>query len=109
VRKPLEHVYSGGRAAQLINQAEGRMGELTRRLHALLPAGAVDGRVEYVTVSGTASEAIVAVAAEHETDLVVLGASQGARLDHMVSGSTVKSVVRSAHCAVLVIPAVAPE
>ena len=101
---PRETVYSAGRASRLINQLEGRMGELDRRLRALLPADAVDGRVEYVAVSGTAGDAIVAAAAEHDSDLVVLGASQGARLDHMVSGSTVKSVVRKAHCPVLVTP-----
>ena len=101
---PYENVYSAGRAAQVIGQFEGRMGELDRRLRALLPADAVEGRIEYVTVSGTAGNAIVSAAAEHHTDLIVLGASQRARLDHMVSGSTVKAVVRTAHCAVLVTP-----
>jgi nucleotide-binding universal stress UspA family protein len=99
---PHEPVYSAGRAAQLIGQLEGRIGELNRRLRALVPADPADERVEYVTVSGPPSRAIVAAAAEHAADLVVLGASQRARLDHMVSGSTVKAVVRNAHCAVLV-------
>ena len=101
---PHETVYSAGRAARLIGQLEGRISEYDRRLRALLPENALEGRVEYVTVSGTAATAIVAAAAEHAADLVVLGASQGARLDHMVTGSTVKAVVRNAHCPVLVTP-----
>jgi len=101
---PRQTVYSAGRAAQLIGRFEGRVDALDRQLRALLPANAVDGRVEYVTASGVAGDAIVAAAAEHGADLVVLGASQGARLDRLVSGSTVKTVVRNAGCAVLVTP-----
>ena len=101
---PSEAVYSGGRAAKLIDQYHGRADEVTHRLAALIHGGALNGRVDLITASGVAGDAIVAAAREREADLVVLGASQKARLDCMIAGSTVKAVVRHAHCAVLVIP-----
>ena len=99
---PNEAVYSAGRAARLIGHLEGRVDELTRRLRALMPADGREDRVEFFTVSGDASKAIVAAAAERNADLIVIGPSERKRLDHIVSGSTVKAVVRHAHCAVLV-------
>jgi nucleotide-binding universal stress UspA family protein len=105
---PSEAVYSAGRAARLIGHLEGRVDELTRRLRALVPADGRESRVEFFTVSGDASQAIVAAAAERDADLIVIGASERTRLDRMVSGSTVKAVVRQAHCAVLVTPHATP-
>ena len=59
--------------------------------------------VEEVIVHGEAAAEIVRVAAERDVDLIVISSHGRTGLGRMLFGSTAESVVRHAHCPVLVV------
>ncbi|HEY1404623.1 MAG TPA: universal stress protein [Pyrinomonadaceae bacterium] len=59
--------------------------------------------VEEVIVHGDAAGEIVRVAREHDIDLIVISSHGRTGLGRMIFGSTAESVVRHAHCPVLVV------
>lgn len=59
--------------------------------------------VEDVMAHGEAASEIVRVAKEHEVDLIVISSHGRTGFGRMLFGSTAESVVRHAHCPVLVV------
>jgi nucleotide-binding universal stress UspA family protein len=59
--------------------------------------------VEEVLVHGDAAGEIVRVAKEHDVDLIVISSHGRTGWGRMIFGSTAESVVRHAHCPVLVV------
>jgi nucleotide-binding universal stress UspA family protein len=59
--------------------------------------------VEELIVHGEAATEIVRVAAERDVDLIVISSHGRTGLGRMLFGSTAESVVRHAHCPVLVV------
>ena len=59
--------------------------------------------VEDMTVHGEAASEIVRVAKEHAVDLIVISSHGRTGLGRILFGSTAESVVRHAHCPVLVV------
>ncbi len=60
-------------------------------------------QVEELIAHGEAASEIVRVAAERDVDLIVLSSHGRTGLGRMLFGSTAESVVRHAHCPVLVV------
>ncbi len=60
-------------------------------------------RVHYHVVRGTAAHTIVAEAASHQSDLVVVGTHGRRGIERMVLGSVAEMVVRLSPCSVLTI------
>jgi nucleotide-binding universal stress UspA family protein len=67
--------------------------------------------LRYRAVHGQADEAILRVAREHDVDAIVVGTSSRQGLERMLLGSVAESVVRGAHCTVMVVksPSNAPR
>jgi nucleotide-binding universal stress UspA family protein len=102
---PGETVYSGGRAVRLIDEYRARVERRNAELHLLVPPAALNWcDVEAETVSGVPHGAIVAAAKARQSDLIVMGLPRQSRLDRIVTGSTVKRVLRRAPCPVLMVP-----
>lgn len=102
---PYEAVYSGGRALALREEYRGFVSRAKRELASMVPADATNWcEVETEAVSGMPQEAIVALADERQADLIVMGLPQRPRLDQVVAGPVVASVVRHARCPVLIVP-----
>ena len=57
---------------------------------------------------GKPARAILAVAADEQADLIVMGVQGRGALDVIVFGSNAHAVIREAHCPVLVVPTPRP-
>jgi nucleotide-binding universal stress UspA family protein len=102
---PYEAVYSGARALRLIDEYQHHVARVRQDLRALVPADALNWcEVDTEVVSGLAHEAIPATAAAQHADLIVIGAPRRPRFEQVMTGSTVKGVLRRAPSAVLIVP-----
>jgi nucleotide-binding universal stress UspA family protein len=101
---PGENVYSGARAARLVQRFEARVDRVTRALLDRIAANASRYAVEVRTVSGDADDAILATAATRGVDLIVMGAEPRPRLERLLVGSTARRVLRRASAPVLLVP-----
>jgi nucleotide-binding universal stress UspA family protein len=103
---PYETVYSGSRAFRLIDEYRARAQRVNGELHLLVPPGALNWcEVDSETVSGVPHDAIPAIARARKADLIVMGLPRRSRLEQLVTGSTVKRVLRRTLCSVLIVPA----
>ena len=107
--EPPEHmVFSGGEAWRLVQRlpvnAELRSDVLKRTARAL---GAPNA--EPVVATGDAHRLIVDTVTESAADLIVMGVAPRSWMDEMVSGSTLRAVLRHATAPVLVVPVVAGD
>ena len=71
--------------------------------HARLLLSNADVRVEYEVGVGDPADAIVALADQHEADLIVVGSHERSFLDRVLHGSVSDAVTRHAHCDVLIV------
>jgi len=105
---PEHMVFSGGEAWRLVQRlpadADLRSEVLKRTARA---HGAPNA--EPVVATGDAHRLIVDTAAESAADLIVMGVAPRSWMDEMVSGSTLRSVLRHATAPVLVVPVVAGD
>jgi nucleotide-binding universal stress UspA family protein len=60
-------------------------------------------KLEYLLREGSPAEQIVAVAAERQCDLIVMGTQRRGWFQRLVRGSTAEQVIRKASCPVLVV------
>jgi len=107
--EPPEHmVFSGGEAWRLVQRlpvnAELRSEVLKRTARA---HGAPNA--EPVVATGDAHRLIVDTVTETAADLIVMGVAPRSWMDEMVSGSTLRAVLRHATVPVLVVPVVAGD
>lgn len=105
---PEHMVFSGGEAWRLVQRlpadAELRSEVLKRTARA---HGAPNA--EPVVATGDAHRLIVETATESAADLIVMGVAPRSWMDEMVSGSTLRGVLRHATSPVLVVPVVAGD
>jgi len=74
------------------------------RLRSLIPEAAADFcSIETAATAGEAAHAILKFAAEHETDLIVMGAQGHGALDRFIFGSKTRDVIGGATCPVLTV------
>jgi nucleotide-binding universal stress UspA family protein len=74
------------------------------RLRSLVPEGASSFcSIETATTAGEAAHAILKFAAEHDTDLIVMGAQGQRAIDRFIFGSKTRDVIGGATCPVLTI------
>lgn len=66
-------------------------------------------RHEHITRSGDPVDVILAIEKEKDVDLIVLGTHGRKGVKRMFQGSVAESIIRSAHCPVLTLRAIAPE
>ena len=59
--------------------------------------------IETATATGEAAHAILRFAAEHEADLIVMGAQGHGALDRLIFGSKTRDVIGGATCPVLTV------
>jgi nucleotide-binding universal stress UspA family protein len=103
---PQHRVFTGSEAWKLIQRLPAQrqaVAERLRRKGAFF--GAVDVDTEVTT--GVAAGAILEIAGRSEADLIVMGIAQRSWLDRLLSGSTLRRVLRRATVPVLVVPVVA--
>jgi nucleotide-binding universal stress UspA family protein len=80
--------------------------EALRRLRALIPREArTYCAIETVVTEGAPHREILKVAADRQTDLIVMGVQGRAAIDLVMFGSNAARVMRRATCATLVVPA----
>lgn len=105
---PEHMVFSGGEAWRLVQRlpadAELRSEVLKRTARA---HGA--SKAEPVVATGDAHRLIVDTATKSAADLIVMGVSPRSWMDEMLSGSTLRAVLRHATAPVLVVPVVAGD
>ena len=105
---PEHMVFSGGEAWRLVQRlpadAELRSEVLKRTARA---HGAPNA--EPVVATGDAHRLIVDTVTESQADLIVMGVAPRSWMDEMVSGSTLRAVLRDATAPVLVVPVVAGD
>jgi nucleotide-binding universal stress UspA family protein len=102
-RFPHETVYSAASVPRLLDEFDERAREITRRLRATIPPGALDWcDVEYRVLPGVPHITIAATAAAQAADLIVIGRPPRHWLGAV--GSTVTGVLARATCPVLTIP-----
>ena len=74
------------------------------RLRSLIPEQAAEFcSIETATATGEASHALLKFAAEHDADLIVMGAQGHGALDRLIFGSKTRGVVGAATCPVLTV------
>jgi nucleotide-binding universal stress UspA family protein len=101
-------VFSGGEAWRLLRrlpvnaEARSEVVKRTARAH-----GAPNA--EPVVATGDAHRLIVDTVTETAADLIVMGVAPRSWMDEMVSGSTLRAVLRHATVPVLVVPVVAGD
>ncbi len=93
--RPLPPYYTDEFAEAARKRARGVLNDLIRE--AQLPV-----KAEAVVAVGVADQQLVAMAREHDADLMVLGMTGLSMLDHLLVGSTTDRVIRKAPCPVLV-------
>jgi nucleotide-binding universal stress UspA family protein len=99
-------VLSGGEAWRLVQRLPAEARALAERLKR--KAAALGSRdIEPVVVTGRAHAGIVDTATATAADLVVMGVAPRGWIDEVVSGSTLRAVLRRARTPVLVLPAIA--
>jgi nucleotide-binding universal stress UspA family protein len=103
---PLDQMaLSGGEAWRLVQQLPAEVTVLSKRLKRKAASlGCVDA--EPVVVTGDAFRGIVTTAKETSADLIVMGVAPRGRFDEVLSGSTLRAVLRRATVPVLVVPVV---
>jgi nucleotide-binding universal stress UspA family protein len=103
---PEHMVFSGGEAWRLVQRLPANA-EL--RSEVLKRTARVYGapNAEPVVATGDAHRLIVATVTESAADLIVMGVAPRSWMDEMVSGSTLRAVLRHATTPVLVVPVVA--
>ena len=100
---PNHTVYSGGEALRVTRNLKRRADQVAEQLRRKIPATArvrVDARV----TTGDPHRGILDVATEVNADLIVMGVPPRSRLDEVLFGSTLRSVLRRATIPVLVLP-----
>jgi nucleotide-binding universal stress UspA family protein len=100
---PHPMIFSGSEAGRVARTLKGQIGEAAKQLRKRIPAAAglrVDARV----TSGTPHQGLLDVAAEVKADLIVMGVPPRTRFDEIVTGSTLRKVLRRADIPVLVFP-----
>jgi nucleotide-binding universal stress UspA family protein len=91
-----------GMASDVASKARTHAETTMRRLTDVEPPEGVE--IERVVCVGRPVLEILRLAAELETDLVVLGSKVSSAAEHAIFGSTATRVLRAARCPVLVIP-----
>jgi universal stress protein A len=91
--------YGGGE--MYYGMPEPSTDELLNLLHAIKPTDS-SIPVEYRLVLGDPAEAIVRLADEEDIELIVLGSHGRTGFSRILMGSVAESIVRKAHCPVLV-------
>ena len=99
-------VFSGGEAANAIDEAHADAVNVATRLRQEIP-GPLAERVEPRVTTGDPSRGILDVASEVNADLIVMGVPPRGRMDEVLFGSTLRGVLRRATLPVLVLPVVA--
>jgi nucleotide-binding universal stress UspA family protein len=95
-------VFSGGEAARVLRDYEGRVASEKRRLLRLEPLRGLDPwQVKLVVASGPASRVVLAAAADVGADLIAMGTAGLGTLGALLNGSTSRAVLRRAKCPVL--------
>ena len=105
IAPPNHMVLSGSEAWRFVQRLPANARVLSERLKRKATAfGARD--TEPVVVTGDASRGIVETAAVTAADLIVMGVAPRSWIDEVVSGSTLRAVLRRATAPVLVLPVV---
>ncbi len=103
---PRHMVLSGGAAWRLVQRLPAEAKVLAERLKRKAVAlGSQD--FEPMVVTGDAHRGIVDVAKETAADLIVMGVAPRTWVDEVVSGSTLRAVMRRAKAPILVLPIIA--
>ena len=103
---PGRMVFSGSEALDAIDEVHAEAANVAARLrHEIPPSAAshVDSRV----ITGDPYRGILAVATQVHADLIVMGVPPRGRVDEVLFGSTLRSVLRRATIPLLVLPVVA--
>lgn len=95
--------FSGSEAGRVARTLTGRAAEAAKRLRRRVPAD-VDVRVDARVTTGHPHRGILDIASEVKADLIVMGVPPRTRFDEILSGSTLRSVLRRAKIPVLVLP-----
>lgn len=103
---PHRMVVSGGEAWRLVQQLPADAKVLAERLKRKANAFGSD-MADPVVVTGDADRGIVETATETAADLIVMGVAPRTWIDEVVSGSTLRGVLRRAKTPVLVLPVIA--
>jgi nucleotide-binding universal stress UspA family protein len=101
-------VFSGGEAWRLVQRLPA---DAKLRSDVLKRTARTQGapNAEPVVATGDASRLIVDTATKSAADLIVMGVAPRSWMDEMVSGSTLRAVLRRATVPVLVVPVVAGD
>jgi len=103
---PRRMVFSGGEALRYLHEYEARAAMESERLMRLVPIRDWDlPRVEPIVTSGVPHQMILRAASEAKADLIVMGSPSRSIAEKLLSGSTVRAVLRRAACPVLLVPA----
>jgi nucleotide-binding universal stress UspA family protein len=100
---PHHMVFSGGEAIRVARNLRGQAAQVADHLRRKIPANAsirVDARV----TSGDPHRGILDIASEVKADLIVMGVPPRSRVDEVLFGSTLRSVLRRTKIPVLVLP-----
>jgi nucleotide-binding universal stress UspA family protein len=103
---PGRMVFSGSEAFSAIDEAQAEASNIAARLRREIPASAAE-QVESRVITGTPDRGIIDVASQIQADLIVMGVPPRGRIDEVLSGSTLRGVLRRATIPVLVLPVVA--
>jgi nucleotide-binding universal stress UspA family protein len=99
-------VFSGGEALRLRKQVRGQAAQVAEHFRRKIPAN-VGIRVQARVTTGAPHRGILDIASEVKADLIVMGVPPRSRLDEVLFGSTLRSVLRRAKIPVLVLPVLA--
>lgn len=95
------HVIEEGQALGAIEKATR---ELRRFVEALAEAPIPESvEVRYAVSQGKPADEVLAAAAAHKVDAIVMGTNSRSGLDRLLLGSVAESVVRGAPCTVVVV------
>jgi len=95
--------FSGSEAAKVGRSLKGQVSEAAKHLRRRVPANA-DIRVDTRVTTGDPHHGILDLASEVKADLIVMGVPPRTRFDEVLSGSTLRNVLRRATIPVLVLP-----
>jgi nucleotide-binding universal stress UspA family protein len=101
LNKPQHMAFSGGEAGRASRILRDQASQTAERLREKLPA---DVKVDTRVTTSDPHRAILDVASEVGADLLVMGVPSRSRFDELVSGSTLRRVLRRAKVPVLVLP-----
>jgi nucleotide-binding universal stress UspA family protein len=103
---PGRMVFSGHEAFGAIDEVHAEAASAAARLRREIPASAT-GHVDSRVATGDPHRGILAIAAQVQADLIVMGVPPRGRIDEVLFGSTLRGVLRQATSPVLVLPVVA--